>query len=266
MSTENNTTSKRNVAKNAAKVDVSAILKRPIVKIALLVIVILVAVFAIKGLFKGEDNKDTNLIGYQKLVNVTDNKYTFVDLDGKVRTYEGYTSMDDFYYDVTCVSKLTGENNNITQMALINKNKGTVVKFGVYDSFIQVVGGKYYKVETDGKYGVINHEGKVVIEPTYDYISITTVQEATEIVFECQKDNKYYFLNEKGNLLMETDNALHSISYSNKFNKDYDTVIYISVDGVKRYFNLETAQEVFAGMESVSFSYNILKTDGKISF
>ena len=174
--------------------------------------------------------------------------------------------MDDFYYDVTCVSKITGENNNITQMALINKNKGTVVKFGVYDSFIQVVGGKYYKVEKEGKYGVIDYKGKVIIQPEYDYISITTVQEATEIVFECQKDNKYYFLNEKGTFLMETENALHSISYSNKFNTEYNTVIYISVDGVKRYFNLETAEEVFAGMENVSFSYNILKTDGKISF
>lgn len=265
MSTENKTTSKRNVAKKAANLDVNAILKSPIVKIALLAIVILVAIFAIKGLFKGNE-EGTELVGYQKLVNVTDNKYTFVDLDGKVKTYEGYTSMDDFYYDVTCVSKLTGENNNITQMALINKNKGTVVKFGVYDSFIQVVGGKYYKVEKEGKYGVIDYNGKVVINPEYDYISITTVQEATEIVFECQKENKYYFLNERGTVLMETESALHSISYSNKFNKDYDTVIYISVDGVKRYFNLETAEEVFAGMENVSFSYNILKTDGKISF
>ena len=265
MSTENNKTSKRNVAQKAAKLDVNAILKSPIVKVVLLALVILVAILFIKGLFKGED-EDTELVGYQKLVNVTDNKYTFIDLEGKTKTYEGYTSMDDFYYDVTCVSKLTGENNNITQMALINKNKGTVVKFGVYDSFIQVVGGKYYKVEKEGKYGVIDYKGKVIIQPEYDYISITTVQEATEIVFECQKDNKYYFLNEKGTFLMETENALHSISYSNKFNTEYNTVIYISVDGVKRYFNLETAEEVFAGMENVSFSYNILKTDGKISF
>lgn len=265
MSTENNQTSKGNVAQKAAKLDVNALLKSPIVKIVLLAVVVLVLVLLVKGLFKG-NNEDTELVGYQKLVNVTDNTYTFIDLEGKVKKYEGYTSMDDFYYDVTCVSKLTGENNNITQMALINKNKGTVVKFGVYDSFIQVVGGKYYKVEKEGKYGVIDHNGKVVINPEYDYISITTVQEATEIVFECQKDNKYYFLNEKGTLLMETESALHSISYSNKFNGEYDTVIYISVDGVKRYFNLETAEEVFAGMENVSFSYNILKTDGKIGF
>lgn len=265
MSTENKKASKVNVGKKVANLDVKALLKNPIVKIAGIAVVVLIVILLIASLFGGK-KEEKELVGYQKLVNVTDNTYTFVDLDGKVKKYEGYTSMDDFYYDVTCVSKLTGENNNITQMALINKNKRAVVKFGVYDTFIQVVGGKYYKVEKEGKYGVIDCEGKVLINPEYDYISITTVQEATEIVFECQKDNKYYFINEKGTVLMETESALHSISYSNKFNDEYDTVIYISVDGVKRYFNLKTAEEIFAGMENVSFSYNILKTDGKISF
>ena len=90
MSTENNKTSKRNVAQKAAKLDVNAILKSPIVKVVLLALVILVAILFIKGLFKGED-EDTELVGYQKLVNVTDNKYTFIDLEGKTKTYEGYT-------------------------------------------------------------------------------------------------------------------------------------------------------------------------------
>lgn len=246
--------------------NISKILKRPIVKIAILLSLIIVVFLLFKGINKPKIAETSDLIGYQKLINVTDNIYTFVDLEGKVKTYEGYTSMDDFYYDVTCVSKLSGENNNVTEMALINKNNGNVVKFGVYDNFVQIVGGKYYKVEKDGKYGIIDYKGNKVINLEYDYISITTVQEATEVVFECQKEGKYYFLNEKGKVLMETENALHSISYSNKFNEEYDTVVYISVDGVKRYFNLVTAEELFKDIEKVNFSYNILKADGKISF
>ena len=163
--------------------------------------------------------EDTTLVGYQKLVDVTDSKYTYVDLDGKVKEYEGYTSMDDFYYDVTCVSKLD-KDTGTTQMALINKNKGEVVKFGEYTNFTQVVGGKFYKVEKDGKYGVIDYKGKVIINPEYSYISITTVQEATEVVFECQKDGKYIFINESGKQFYETEVALHSISYANKFNDE----------------------------------------------
>lgn len=252
-------------ASNKEKINISKMLRRPIVRLALLIVIIIAAIFIIKACVSNKDNDETTLVGYQKLVNVTENKYTFVDLDGKTKTYEGYTSMDDFYYDVTCVSRLNNE-TGVTQMALINKNKSEVVKFGTYNNFTQVVGGKFYKVEKDGKYGVIDHNGKVIIEPEYNYISITTVQEATEVVFECQQDSKYVFVNESGKKFYETDVALHSISYANKFNTDYDTIIYISIDGQKKYFDLVTGEELFQDMENVNISYNILKTDGKISF
>lgn len=260
-----NKSNSRGAAKKE-KVNISKILRRPIVRLVLLVIVIIAVVCIVKNCTSSnKEEESTNLIGYQKLVDATDNTYTFVDLEGKVKTYEGYTSMDDFYYDVTCVSKLD-ESTGVTQMALINKNKKEVVKFGTYNNFTQIVGGKFYKVEQDGKYGVITNEGKVIIEPEYEYISITTVQEATEVVFECQKDGKYIFVNENGKSFYETDVALHSISYANKFNSEYDSIIYISIDGQKKYFNLETGEELFSDIEDVNISYNILKTEGKISF
>ena len=246
------------------KITLAKILRRPIVKIAILVVLIILAVVIIKNISKNKKPVDTDLVGYQKLVNITDNVYTFVDLDGKVKTYQDYSTMSDFYFNTASVSKVSED--GITQAALINNKNKEVVKYGTYDNFIQVVGGKYYKVEKDGKYGVIDYKGKTIINPEYEYISITTVQEATELVFECQKDGKYYFVNEKGATLMDTDTALHSISYSNKFNSEYDTVIYISIDGAKRYFDLQTGEELFAGQNDVNFSYNVLKTDGKISF
>lgn len=261
---DRNATSKSNENKKSG-ITLKKILRRPIVRLFILIVLIIVIVIVAKNCFKSDEKEDT-LVGYQKLINVTDNVYTFVDMDGKVKTYEGYTSMDDFYYDVTCVSKPNDQDSSVTQMALINKNNSNVVNYGEYDSYVQVVGGKYYKIEKEGKYGIIDYEGKVIINPEYDYISITTVQEATEVVFECQKENKYYFINEQGMTIMETDSALHSISYSNKFNDEYDTVIYISVDGVKRYFNLQTGEELFTDKQDVNFSYNILKEDGKISF
>ena len=66
MSTENNKTSKRNVSQKAAKLDVNALLKSPIIKIVLLAVAVLVLVLLVKGLFKG-NNEDTELVGYQKL-------------------------------------------------------------------------------------------------------------------------------------------------------------------------------------------------------
>lgn len=263
---ENTTNSKTKKVSKKGKVNIGAILRRPIVRLAILIVVVIVAIIVIANCFKTKEKPTNNLVGYQKLVNVTDNKYTFIDLDGKVKQYDGYTTMSDFYYDTSCVTKIDESNGGISQMALINKGGKTVVKYGEYDNIIQVIGGKYYKVEKDGKYGVIDYKGKTLIEPTYDYISITTVQEATELIFECQKDNVYYFISETGKTLMDTDEPLHSISYSNKFNEEYHTVVYISANGVRRYFDLVTGEELFKDIEGVNFSYNILKTDGKIGF
>ncbi len=259
------TNQKSRATTKKANIKIGDILRRPIVRLAILIVVAIVLVVLIKACMKTNKNEE-GLIGYQKMVNVKDNTYTFVDLDGNVKTYEGYTSMNDFYYDVTCVSKANEDGSGPNPMALINKSNKQVVKFGEYSSIIQVIGGKYYKVEKDGNYGVIDYKGKTIIEPEYSYISITTVQEATEVIFECQKDNKYYFISETGKVLMDTDSALHSISYSNKFNSDYDSVIYISVDNVRRYFDLVTGEELFKDIQDVNFSYNVLKTDGKISF
>lgn len=242
------------------------VLKRPLVKLAILVIIIIGVIALIANGSGSKKAKDsTKLVGYQRLINVTDNTYTFLDLDGKTKTYSGYTSMNDFYYDTTCVSRVNPD-TNVSEVAIINKNKKQIVKFGEYENIIQVVGGKYYKVQKDGKYGVLTNTGKVLIKPEYEYISMTTVQEATEIVFECQKDGVYTFFNENGKSFFETDVALHSISYSNKFNSDYDTIVYISVDGQKNYFDLITGEKLFENIENVDISYNILKTDDKITF
>ena len=243
---------------------IGKILRRPIVRIALILVVIIVAIIIIAS-NAGSKKTTSKLVGYQRLVNVTDDTYTFLDLDGKVRKYSGFNSMNDFYYDVTCVSRIN-EKTGVSEVAVIDKNKKQVIKFGEYENIIQVVGGKYYKVQKDGKYGIVTNSGKTIIKPEYDYISMTTVQEASEIVFECQKDGVYTFVNEQGKAFFETSVALHSISYSNKFNSDYDTIVYISVDGQKNYFDLVTGERLFDGIENVDISYNILKTDDKLTF
>lgn len=243
---------------------VGKILRRPIVRLALIVIVIILAIVIIAN-NAGSKKTTSKLVGYQRLVNVNDDTYTFIDLDGKVKKYSGYNSMNDFYYDATCVSRIN-ENTGVSEVAVINKNKKQIIKFGEYENIIQVVGGKYYKVQKDGKYGVVTNTGKSLIAPEYDYISMTTVQEASEIVFECQKDGVYTFINEQGKAFFETSVALHSISYANKFNTDYDTIVYISVDGQKNYFDLVTGEKLFDGIEDVDISYNILKTENKITF
>ena len=80
--------------------NVLKILKRPIVKLAILLVIIIGVIALIANNAGSKKSKDsTDLVGYQRLINVTDDTYTFLDLEGKSKTYSGYSSMNDFYYD-----------------------------------------------------------------------------------------------------------------------------------------------------------------------
>ena len=68
---------------------IGKILRRPIVRIALILVVIIVAIIIIAS-NAGSKKTTSKLVGYQRLVNVTDDTYTFLDLDGKVRKYSGF--------------------------------------------------------------------------------------------------------------------------------------------------------------------------------
>ena len=52
------------------KITLAKILRRPIVKIAILVVLIILAVVIIKNISKNKKPVDTDLVGYQKLVNI----------------------------------------------------------------------------------------------------------------------------------------------------------------------------------------------------
>lgn len=243
---------------------VKNILKRPLFKLIFLILIVILGVVVIKNCFKGKKEEPKKLIGYQRLVNTTaEGEYKFVNLDGDVKTYSGYKSMSDFYYDVTNVSR-EGE-NSVIEYALINKNKKEVIKFGTYDNIVQVIGGKYYKVLKDGKFGIVDTKGKVILKPQYEYISATTVQDGTEIVFECQNGEHYDIMNESGKIFSSIEKSVHSISYINKLNSDYDTIVKITIDGNAKYYNLATGEELFAGVTDVNMSYNILKEENKLT-
>lgn len=248
------------------KSKIQDILRRPLVRLVLFVLIIIVFVLCISKLFKGNSgSKNDRLIGYQRLVNVSDNgEYTYLDLDGKTKKYDGYKSMSDFYYDVTNVSRENPKDAAVTEYALINKNGGQVVKFGKYENIIQVIGGKYYKVLSDNKFGIVDYEGKTILEPKYEYISVITVQDGSQFVFECQNADTYDFINESGKVLMTTNTAQHTVSYINRLNENFDTIVKVAIDSENKYYNLRTGEELFAGESISNLSYNILKQEGKI--
>ncbi len=253
------------MAKNVKGVkNLKGIFKRPLFRLIVLVIVVILGISLIKNCFNGKKEESPKLVGYQRLVYTSDEgEYKFINLEGDVKTYSGYKSMSDFYYDVTNVSRES--ENSVIEYALINKNKKEVVKFGTYDNIVQVIGGKYYKVLKDGKFGIIDTKGKVILEPQYEYISATTVQDGTELVFECQNGEHYDLMNEKGKIFTSIEKSVHSISYINRLNSNFDTIVKINLNDSVKYFNLSTGEELFAGITDVNMSYNILKEENKVT-
>lgn len=174
----------------------------PMVVIGIIVVicVLLLAVCIIgitKILPKGNSGEDDSLEGHMTLVNEEENVYTFVDANGKVKKYKNYTDMNDFYYDVTCVSRISNESEFYSQDALINKNEKVIVDYGVYDDITQVSNGRYYKVEKDDVYGIINYEGKVIVPVEYSYITVKTVRNEAETVFVGEKRTKNIIISMK---------------------------------------------------------------------
>ena len=241
------------------------ILKRPLFKLVVLVVVLVILILVLVNAFGGKEEDNESLIGYQRLVNVSeDGKYTYIDLKGKTKKYSGYKTMSDFYYDVTNVSRENPDDTSKVEYALIGKNNSQVVKFGTYDNIIQVIGGKYYKIVKDNKFGIMSYDGKVLFEPKYDYISVITVQDGSEIIFECQAGDNYELINESGKVFLTTASK-HDISYINRLNDSYDTIVKIGVDSENRYYDLKTGEELFENEKITSFIYNIVKQENKIT-
>lgn len=244
------------------KMSKEKLLKYVLPIVVCVLIIILVTVFLlVKN--NNKQNVEKEVEGYAKLIEHDGDVYTFVSNDYNTYTYTGYADMSDFYYNVTCVSKKNEKNEYFLDDALIDRKEKIIVDYGVYDDIIQVSKGKYYKVEKDNKYGIIDYKGNIIIPTTYEYITISSVQNEKECVFVCELENKYDYINENGKVMINSDNYL-DISHYNKFNDEYNTIIVIGKDENKRYFNLTSGEEILKDEKDLNFKYNFQIKDKKI--
>ena len=145
-------------------------------------------------------NKNQIYSGYMELLKKDDNSnYTFIDDSKNIRKFTGYSSMSDFYYNVSCVSK-TDNTTNKKSYALIDKNENEIVSFGEYDFITQFDEGKFYQVEKNGKQGIINYEGVVIVPLEYDVVLDHKSGEKNGMhAFSCKSsDEQYHYFNESG--------------------------------------------------------------------
>lgn len=235
-----------------------------VLPIVIAVVIIAILIFVSIKVNVGKEVKEAE--GYAKLVENDGDIYTFVSNDYKTYTYTGYSDMNDFYYGVTCVSKKNEKNEYFLDDALINKSEKIIVDYGVYDDITQVLKGKYYKVEKDNLYGIIDYNGNSIVPVSYEYITISNILDEKECIFICELNNKYDYINESGKVMMSSENNSYAsdISCYNKFNDEYDTVVVIGKNDNRRYFNLSTGDELFKDEKNLNFKYNMQIKDKKI--
>lgn len=234
-----------------------------------IVVCVLIVIFTIVFLLIKNNNKqyvEKEVEGYAKLIEHDGDVYTFVSSDYNTYSYKGYADMNDFYYNVTCVSKKNEKNEYFLDDALINIKEEIIVDYGEYDDITQVFNGKYYKVEKDNKYGIIDYNGNSIVPVSYEYITISNILDDKECIFICELNNKYDYINESGKVMLSSENNLYSsdISCYNKFNDEYDTVVVIGKNENRRYFNLSTGEELFKGEKNLNFKYNMQIKDKNI--
>lgn len=99
----------------------------------------------------------------------------------------------------------------------------------------------YYQLNQNGKYGVIDTSGNIVIEPVYDNIKIPNPEKS---VFICKKDDKTIVLNEK----------------SEEMFTQYDEVTAISVNGIVSNLPYEKTVLRYKSNEK----YGLIDFNGKI--
>ena len=198
-------------------------------------------------------NNKTELKGYVELLKTEDTKHIFIGENKKLYEYNGYISMSDFYDNKACVSKLDDNGRKI--YALIDKNEKEIVPLGEYDYISQLSDGKYYVVEKEGKQGIIDNTGKIIIDTAYNLVTDRKMEvDDGEHVFICKSnDDEYHYLNEEGKEYV----SLQSLSTVEFYSVKKGSIPVISISGV--LYNSSTCQKI-CNLSDIRMFYNNIAT------
>lgn len=150
-----------------------------------------------------------------------------------VAAQQGYTTISSTYENLRAISNnmlILGNDNEYGVMSLID---GKLILSVRYDDIIYVQNENKFYVYIDSKVGIVDAEGNTIISPT-EYNSIETF-DLDKNLYLVQKDGKYGILNSSGELILHTEFDAIGIDDIDKFNLDelenenlwFDTIIAV---------------------------------------
>lgn len=225
--------------------------KRLIIFFVVLAIVVLgvVLFLYLKDLFSQEELSKLKLSTITYLGKDDDDKFVYIDNDGKTYSFSGYTSMQDFEYETSNVRKDGLE-------GVINKNNKVIVPFGkYYDILDERFCGSYIVQAEDGKYGLISYDGKVILDTIYD--NITTFGKDVPVYKIAYQG--LYGISTNNSIIYETQNESVTAEFGARLYSDSDRGLVKIIDGeTQMIFDSYTGKQVYTGT-GLEVKYNTVK-------
>ena len=257
--------------------------------VVIAIAVIIMFIFIIKGLLTKETTTG-KITSKSYFVTYKDNKWGVIDETGNNVIDPSYKEMIIIPNSKTgvfiCTYDINYETGEYKTKALNEKNEEIFTQYSKIEALqnIDTAGNLTYdqnvlKVEKDGKYGLINFEGKEIT--SIDYEEITAVY-GIENSFKVKKDGKYGIVGNEGKIVVEPkyadidilgkdnksgfivkdDSGKYGIiDYSNNqvleikydaIEKVYGNDLYVvTVDGKQKVVNKENTDVLTSGFDSI---------------
>ncbi|MCI9063655.1 MAG: WG repeat-containing protein [Clostridia bacterium] len=237
------------------------------VAIAIIVIIMFIVIIK-KSLTKGKQVQEAKVVDYYALY--TDNAWGVVDSTGKKVIEPMYKEMivvvnnsKDVFLCTYDVNEQTGE----YKTKVVNKeNKEIYTDYGKveaienYDKNGNVWYENVLKVEKDGKYGLIDLDGKEVLSIQYDSIEALKGIENSLIV---KKDDSYGLVNTSGVKIVDTEYKKIT-NFGDDYKKGYITINKDGKYGLTSYSGTQILENKYDKINKVySENYFVIEKDGK---
>lgn len=233
-------------------------------------IVIIIAIIAVKKLFtKAKNAKTLEKTDYFALY--SDNKWGIIDSKGEQIINPMYQEMPiivDKSKDIfLCTYDINEEDGTYKTKVINSKNEEILTNYDKvealenYDKFENLwYEENVLKVQKDGKWGLIDLDGKEIAEPIYDNIDTLKGVENSIIV---EKDGKKGLLNDKGSKIIEPE-YLDVQSLGDDYKNGYITINSENKYGIISFSGETVLENNYEKIENIyGEKYFVIRENGK---
>ena len=263
---------------------------KKVIAVIIAILVFLMFIFIIAGFFTRGNERD-GITSLSYFTSFQDNKWGIIDSNGSdiiTPSYEEMIIVPDAKKDVfLCTYDVNYETGEYKTKVLNSKNEEIFTDYELVEAIqnMDETNQLWYesnvlRVRKDGKYGIINLDGKVLVEPQYDEI---TAVPGIRNAYKVKKDNLYGIFdgegkqilgvsytditnlgkdNISGYIVRDQNNKYGIVDYSsnvvleNKYDsidKTYGNDLYVVTEnGTKKLVNKAGEDVLLAGFENIT--------------